>query len=60
VRINALLLMLTLMLVSALSDARCRTAGESASLATEYSTFPLYPAVRLVEIGHKRNVFPCK
>jgi hypothetical protein len=54
-RINALLLMFTLMLVPALSDARCRTVGESASLATEYGTFPLYPAVRLVEVGHERD-----
>jgi hypothetical protein len=54
-RINALLLMLTLLLVPALSDARCRTVGESASFATEYGTFPLYPAVCLVEVGHERN-----
>jgi hypothetical protein len=57
-RINALLLMLTLTLVPALSDARCRTVGESASLATEYGTFPLYPAVRLVEVGHERDSIP--
>ena len=57
-RINALLLMLALMLVPALSDARCRTVGESASLATEYGTFPLYPAVRLVEVGHERDSIP--
>jgi hypothetical protein len=57
-RINALLVMLTLMLVPALSDARCRTVGESASLATEYGTFPLYPAVRLVEVGHERDSIP--
>jgi hypothetical protein len=57
-RINALLLMLTLMLAPAASDARCRTVGESASLATEYGTFPLYPAFRLVEIGHERDNIP--
>lgn len=54
-RVNALLLLFTLTLVPALSDARCRTVGESAGLATEYGTFPLYPAVRLVELGHERG-----
>jgi hypothetical protein len=58
IRINALLLMLTLVLAPALSDARCRTVGESASLATEYGTFILYPAFRLVEIGHERDSIP--
>jgi hypothetical protein len=57
-RINALLLMLALLLAPAPSDARCRTVGESASLATEYGTFPLYPAFRLVEIGHERDSIP--
>jgi hypothetical protein len=57
-RINALLLVLAMMLMPALSDARCRTVGESASLATEYGTFPLYPAVRLVEVGHERDSIP--
>ena len=40
------------------SDARCRTVAESTSLATEYGTFPLYPAFRLVEIGHERDSIP--
>lgn len=37
------------------SDARCRTVGESASLGSEYGTFPLYPAERLVAAGQKRD-----
>lgn len=52
---NVLLLMLLLVLWPALSDARCRTIGESASLGTEYGTFPLYPAKRMVEAGEKRD-----
>ena len=52
---NVLLLMLSLVLWPALSDARCRTIGESASLGTEYGTFPLYPAKRIVEAGEKRD-----
>ena len=47
--------MLSLVLWPALSDARCRTIGESASLGTEYGTFPLYPAKRIVEAGEKRD-----
>jgi hypothetical protein len=57
-RIRVWLLVLAIMLVPALSDARCRTVAESASLATEYGTFPLYPAVRLVEVGHERGNIP--
>lgn len=57
-RICALLLLSTLLLVPTSSEARCRTVGESASVATEYGTFPLYPAVRLVEVGHERNSIP--
>jgi hypothetical protein len=52
---NVLLLMLSLILWPTLSDARCRTIGESASLGTEYGTFPLYPAKRMVEAGEKRD-----
>ena len=52
---NVLLLMLTLVLWPALSDARCRTVGESASRGTELGTFPLYPAKRVVEAGEKRD-----
>ena len=53
--INALLLLCTLILLPVLSDARCRTVGESASLGSEYGTFPLYPAERLVQAGEKRD-----
>ena len=54
-KINAMLLMLTVVLVPTLSDARCRTVGESASLGSEYGTFPLFPAERVVEAGQKRE-----
>ncbi|BFU91720.1 MAG: hypothetical protein NTAFB01_29070 [Nitrospira sp.] len=47
--------MFALILSPTLSDARCRTAGESASLGTEMGTFPLYPAERLVQIGQQRD-----
>lgn len=52
---TVLLLMVTLLLLPGLSEARCRTVGESASLGTEYGTFPLYPAKRLIEAGEKRD-----
>lgn len=52
---QALLLVLSLILMPAVSDARCRTVGESAGLGSEYGTFPLYPAVRLVEAGQARE-----
>ena len=54
-KIKAMLLMLTMILLPSLSDARCRTVGESASLGSEYGTFPLYPAERVVEAGQKRD-----
>lgn len=54
-KINAMLLACTLILLPALSDARCRTVGESASLGIEYGTFSLYPAERLVQAGEKRD-----
>jgi hypothetical protein len=54
-KINVILLMLTVILLPALSDARCRTEGESASLGSEYGTFPLYPAEAVVEAGQKRD-----
>jgi hypothetical protein len=57
-KINAILLMLTMILLPALSDARCRTVGESASLGSEYGTFPLYPAELIVEAGQKRDSVP--
>lgn len=52
---NALLLMFTMILLPSVSDARCRTVGESASLGSEYGTFPLYPAERVVDAGQKRE-----
>ncbi len=41
--------------VPAVSEARCRTIGESASLGSEYGTFPLYPAEQVVAAGQKRD-----
>lgn len=53
---KVVVLMLCLCLLSpALSEARCRTIGESASLGSEYGTFPLYPAEQVVEAGQKRD-----
>ena len=54
-KLTAALLMMILVLLPALSDARCRTVGESASIGTEYGTFPVYPAKRIVEAGEKRD-----
>jgi hypothetical protein len=54
-KIYVMLLIVTLILLPSLSDARCRTVGESASLGSEYGTFPLYPAERVVEAGQKRD-----
>lgn len=51
----AMVLMATLILLPALSDARCRSLPESASVGSEYGTFPLYPAERVVEEGLKRE-----
>ncbi|MGD9728975.1 MAG: hypothetical protein AB7G68_21270 [Nitrospiraceae bacterium] len=54
-RIIVVLLMLSLVLLPAAGDARCRTVQESASLGSEKGTFPLYPAERLVQIGEQRE-----
>ena len=54
-RVTVKLLILTFILLPALSDARCRTVGESASIGTEYGTFPLYPAKRIIEAGEKAD-----
>ena len=43
------------LLLPVMSEARCRTIGESASLGSEYGTFPLYPAEQVVEAGQKRE-----
>lgn len=48
-------LIVMLALVPSLSEARCRTIGESASLGSEYGTFPLYPAEQMVAAGQKRD-----
>jgi hypothetical protein len=56
--VPVVLLMLAMVLWPSLSDARCRTVGESASLGTQYGTFPLYPAERVVEAGQKRESVP--
>jgi len=50
-----LVIAVVMALVPAISEARCRSIGESASLGSEYGTFPLYPAERLVEAGQRRN-----
>lgn len=54
-KMSVLLLLLTLILMPAASDARCRTIGESASLGSEYGMFPMDPAVRLVHAGQERE-----
>jgi hypothetical protein len=54
-KLTVRLLILTVILLPATSDARCRTVAESASLGTEYGTFPLYPAERLVQLGEERD-----
>lgn len=54
-KISPIVLMLTIILLSAVSDARCRTVGESASSGSEYGTFQLYPAEAAVEAGAKRE-----
>ncbi len=50
-----MLLLCVVLMVPALAEARCRTIGESASLGSEYGTFPLYPAEQVVEAGQKRD-----
>ncbi|MGC3975714.1 MAG: hypothetical protein QM771_15230 [Nitrospira sp.] len=54
-KIFAMLLFCVMVLMPALTEARCRTIGESASLGSEYGTFPLYPAEQVVEAGQKRE-----
>jgi hypothetical protein len=54
-RLYALVLLSGMLIVPSLSEARCRTVAESASLGSEYGTFPLYPAERLMEVGQKRG-----
>ncbi len=54
-KMSAMPLLCVIFLTPALSEARCRTLGESASLGSEYGTFPLYPAELVVEAGQKRE-----
>ena len=57
-KLSAMLLLGVIVLMPAWSEARCRTIGESASLGSEYGTFPLYPAEQVVEAGQKRESVP--
>jgi hypothetical protein len=54
-KMYAVLVVATMLLVPSLSDARCRSLAESASMGSEYGTFPLYPAEQMVEAGQKRD-----
>jgi uncharacterized membrane protein len=54
-KMSAMLVMVMMLLVPSLSDARCRSLAESASMGSEYGTFLLYPAERVVEEGQKRD-----
>ncbi|MDP3089669.1 MAG: hypothetical protein Q8N04_03260 [Nitrospira sp.] len=54
-KVYGILLMVAMLLSPSLSDARCRSLAESASLGSEYGTFPLYPAERVVEAGQDRG-----
>jgi hypothetical protein len=54
-KLTGLFLVVTVIVLPVLSEARCRTVAESASLGTEIGTFPLYPAERLVQIGEQRD-----
>ena len=54
-KIYVIVLLSTLITLPSLSEARCRTIGESASLGSEHGTFPLYPAERIVEAGQSRD-----
>ncbi len=50
-----MLLVCVVIMMPVFAEARCRTIGESASLGSEYGTFPLYPAEQVVEAGLKRE-----
>lgn len=54
-KIKTALLVVLLILLPSLGHARCRTVGESAGLGTEYGTFPMYPATRLIQLGEERK-----
>lgn len=51
----SMLLWCLVIMAPPLAEARCRTIGESASLGSEYGTFPLYPAEQVVEVGRQRD-----
>lgn len=52
---KAIWLMLMLVVLPPLSEARCRSIQESASLGSEYGTFPLYPAEQLIKTGQAHD-----
>lgn len=54
-KMYAILFIVMMLLAPSLSDARCRSLAESASMGSEYGTFLLYPAERVVEEGQKRD-----
>jgi hypothetical protein len=54
-KIFSMLLLCAVIVMPVFAEARCRTIGESASLGSEYGTFPLYPAEQVVEAGQKRE-----
>ena len=50
-KLQVTLLLMAMIVPPTLSEARCRSLAESASLGSEYGTFPLYPAEQVVEAG---------
>ena len=54
-KLQAMLLLTVMIVLPTLSEARCRSLAESASLGSEYGTFPLYPAEQVVEAGQERG-----
>lgn len=52
---HAMLLIVTMVLAPLMSEARCRSIQESASLGSEYGAFPLYPAEQLIKAGQARD-----
>ena len=54
-KLQVTLLLMAMIVPPTLSEARCRSLAESASLGSEYGTFPLYPAEQVVESGQTRG-----
>lgn len=54
-KLQVTLLLMVMIVPPTLSEARCRSLAESASLGSEYGTFPLYPAEQVVEAGQTRG-----